>query len=255
MKKFTLSFDLGPNIKNGAGELSLSADGAITSVFNGETLLTLDIRDVSEASVIAGVGCGVICAKLKCGDETALCRFSMTSLKQAGEFVKLINFYTQTSEIYIPDAIEAVICPKCGRPLIEGMKVCLFCYDKMGVLKRTLSLMKPFVKTLIRAESLLLISSVLYLCIPLLNRILIDEHLTSMTGTADKIIMIAAAMLLARTLGEVIFIVSSRSFNRASIGFANHMRDKAYEKLQQLSKLFVEAHAGRHDQAHNGRHL
>jgi ATP-binding cassette subfamily B protein len=115
------------------------------------------------------------------------------------------------------------------------MKVCLFCYDKMGVLKRTLSLMKPFAKTLIRAESLLLISSVLYLCIPLFNRILIDEYLTTMTGKADKVIMIAVAMLLARVLGEIIFIISSRSFNRASIGFANHMRDKAYEKLQQLS--------------------
>jgi ATP-binding cassette subfamily B protein len=235
MKKFSLIFDLGPNMKSGAGELKLTADGAITAVFNGETLFSLNISEISEASVIAGVGCGVICAKLQGGEETALCRFSMTSLKQAGEFVKLINFYTQTSEIHIPDEAEAIICPKCGRSLIEGMKVCLFCYDKMGVLKRTLSLMKPFARTLIKAESLLLASSVLYLCIPVLNRILIDEHLITMTGTAYNVIMIAASMLLARTLGEVIFIISSRSFNRASIGFANHMRDVAYDKLQRLS--------------------
>ena len=42
-------------------------------------------------------------------------------------------------------------------------------------------------------------------------------------------------MLLARAIGELIFILSSRVFNKASIQYANHLRNVAYEKIQKLS--------------------
>ncbi|HML49471.1 MAG TPA: ABC transporter ATP-binding protein, partial [Clostridia bacterium] len=42
-------------------------------------------------------------------------------------------------------------------------------------------------------------------------------------------------MLLARTLGEIIFILSARVFNRGSILYANRLRDLAYAKVQKLS--------------------
>ncbi|NLB41937.1 MAG: ABC transporter ATP-binding protein [Clostridiales bacterium] len=119
--------------------------------------------------------------------------------------------------------------------MVEGMSVYLFCHNKMGVLKRALDLMRPFASKLIPAELFLALSSLMYLLVPLFSRILIDDYLKPMTGTFQQISLLAVAMFLARALGEVIFIISSRVFNAASIQYSNHLRNLAYEKIQKLS--------------------
>ena len=95
--------------------------------------------------------------------------------------------------------------------------------------------MRPFAGKIIPAELFMTVSSVLYLLVPLFSRIIIDEHLRPMKGTFQQLLLLAGAMFLARALGEVIFILSSRVFNEASIQYANHLRNLAYEKIQKLS--------------------
>jgi len=56
-----------------------------------------------------------------------------------------------------------------------------------------------------------------------------------MIGPVSAIALLAGGMFVARAIGEVIFITSSRLFNRAGILFSNHLRDLAYAKIQKLS--------------------
>ena len=217
------------------GCLSFDEAGQIISRIDGETLLSLSAAAISEAVVIAGVGCGLMLIKREDGSEQLLCRFTMSAMKAAGEFCKVVNYFAKTKECVIPEEKEKPLCEECGRPLVEGMSVCLFCYNKMSVIKRALQLMGPFAGKLVPAEIFMAISSILYLLVPLFSRILIDDYLRPMTGTFVQILLLAGAMFGARALGEVIFILSARVFNKASIGYVNHLRNLAFEKIQKLS--------------------
>ncbi|HEX3027447.1 MAG TPA: ABC transporter ATP-binding protein [Clostridia bacterium] len=235
LKTHTFKFDLNLQMKPADGILSFDETGQIKPCIGGKNLIGLSADDMEEATVIAGVGCGLIDARMKDGSERLLCRFTMSAVKAAGEFCKVVNYYIQTKQCAFPDKVENPVCEKCGRPFVEGMNVCLFCYNKMGVLKRALMLMRPFARKIIPAEIFLAISSILFLFVPLFNRLLIDNYLEPMTGTFQQILLLVSGMFAARALGEVIYILSSRVFNKASIEFSNYLRNLAYEKIQKLS--------------------
>ena len=235
LKTHVFEYDLNLNMQPADGTLSFDETGRLVSRIGDETLAELSADDISEAEVIAGVGCGLLYAKLNDKNDCLLCRFSMSAMKPAGEFCKIVNYYSQTKQYAVPDEKEKPLCEKCGRPLAEGMTVCLFCYNKMSVLKRALQLMRPFSKKILIAELFLTLSSIIYLLVPLISRFLIDDYLRPMKGTFAQIALLAGAMLLARTLGEIIFILSSRVFNKSSIKYANYLRNAAFEKIQKLS--------------------
>jgi ATP-binding cassette subfamily B protein len=234
---YTLHYDLDDDMRPCRGTLRFHRDGRVSALQNGGTLFDHSLEGAEEAIVLAGVGCGAISLRRKDGEELALCRFSMSALQSAGEFCKIVNYYIQTGEAVIPEKEEERTCEKCGRTLIEGLKVCLFCFSRTSVLRRALQLLRPFRKTILLAQIFTGVSSAIWLSVPLLNRWLIDGYLApeEPLGPWVHIIFIAAAMLLARCLSETIFIISSRAYNRASVGYANHLRVLAYDKLQRLS--------------------
>lgn len=235
MKSYSMEFDLSEAMLPAQGTLTVDAHGHVEARCDGHVTRAADAKMMEEVSVLAGVGCGLLMAKMKEGGDLVLCRFTMSALQPAGEFCKVLNYLIQTGEAVFHEEKPTPRCEKCGRPFIEGMTVCLFCYHKLGVLKRAWGLMKPFARQLLSAELLLTFSSILYLLVPLFNRFLIDNYLRPQLGTVGQIALLAGGMLLARALGEVIFILSSRIFNKASILFSNHLRDLAYARIQKLS--------------------
>ncbi len=233
--KHEFHYDLDLSMQPAKGTVSFDKNGQIISSIGEETLLSLSASDIAEMSVIGGVGCGLLFAKMNDDSEILVCRFTLSAMKSAGEFCKVTNFYIQTKQYVPPEEKVEHVCKKCGRPLVEGMSVCLFCYNKISVLKRAFDLLRPFAGKLMRAELFLATSSIIYLLVPLFSRILIDDYLRPMQGTSKQVFMLAGAMFLARALGELIFILSSRVFNEASIQYANHLRNLSYEKIQKLS--------------------
>ncbi len=228
-------FDLDYDMKPCQGQLEINQKKLLV-VLNGKPLheLTQELDDLKDISISAGIGCAFLLAKRKDETEIVLCRFTLSCIKAMGEFCKLVNFYAETGNMTDLEK-PVVVCEKCGRPLMEGVTVCLFCFSKVAVLKRAWQLMKPFSKQIIQAGLMLVLSSLLYITIPTISRFLIDNHLRPRTGTPLIIILFAAAMFGARALGELIFILNSRVFNKASLAYANHLRNLAYEKVQSFS--------------------
>ncbi len=235
MKVYTFAYDLGLDMKPGSGELRFDEQGSIALWWEGNQLDAFSAEGVKEAAVIAGVGCGQLFVTMADDTEKVLCRFTMSGLKDAGEFCKIVNYYVQTKIPLIPDEKEVHVCETCGRPLVEGMKICLFCYNKRGLLKRTGKLMKPHAKKMISSQLFMTLSSVLYLLVPLFNKILIDNYLQPLKGTLGDILALGLGMLMARVLGEVIFILSARVYNRSTVAFSNELRTMTYDKVQKLS--------------------
>ncbi|MDR0554933.1 MAG: ABC transporter ATP-binding protein/permease [Treponema sp.] len=233
MKTYAFEYDLSMDMNHAPGALSFDENGVI---HGGETPPEgLRASEIEEAGVVSGVGAGLLFVRLKGGAERILCRFSMSALKPAGEFCKLINYCAQTGRALIPEAKEQHVCPKCGRPFVEGMSVCIFCYDRVGLLRRAFGLLKPYLPRILRAESLLTLSSILYLLVPLFSRFLIDDYLRPLKGGLRDVLILTGGMLLARVTGEVVFILSSRRFHATAIQFANNLRNLAYDKVQRLS--------------------
>ncbi len=235
MKAYTFPYDLGLDMKPGKGELQFDDQGNIAVLWQGARTDSFSAENVKEAAVIAGVGCGLMFVTMTDDTDKVLCRFSMSGLKEAGEFCKVVNYFVQTKIAMIPDEKEVHYCQKCGRPLVEGMNVCLFCYNKRSLLKRAFGLLKPHAKKMLTSQLWLTVSSVLFVLAPLFSRFLIDDYLTPRTGTFANVLILGLGMLAARAMGEVIFILSARVYNKATIGFANDLRTKTYDKLQKLS--------------------
>lgn len=232
---YIFKYDLDKDMNPVKGEVKLSQDGRMELSEDGKDTGVHFIKETKEALVISGCGCGLILLKMEDASEILLCRFSMSAIGEAGEFCKIINYSVQNENFRIPTSREISSCPKCKRPFPEGMKVCLFCYDKLGVLKRTIKLMEPFKWKMLPSQLIMAISSVLFLLVPVFSRHLIDDYLRPMTGTAGQILFLAGAMLLARALGEAMFILSSRIYNKAGIEFVNHLRNITYAGIQKLS--------------------
>lgn len=235
MHEHTLEYDLDIDMLPAEGIIIFNDGGELISYIGEKRLLILSVNEVAEVIVVGDVGCGYLYARMKNEKEILLCRFTASIMKAAGEFSKIVNYYIKTKEYIAPGENKRSICSKCGRPFAEGMAICLFCYNKIGVLKRSIKLMAPFARKIIPSEIFMTLSSIMYLLIPLLSRILIDDYLRPMTGTFRNILFLSGAMFFARAIGEGIYILSSRVFNKASILYANHLRNLTFGKIQKLS--------------------
>ncbi|MCL2224155.1 MAG: ABC transporter ATP-binding protein/permease [Defluviitaleaceae bacterium] len=259
MNKFILEYDLNLQMNPAMGQLIFSADGTIRAEENGEEKFSFPAHDIKEAKVQPGIGCGLVFVKYDRGEgdlspcrgvgtesprpcstpDRVLCRFSMSGLKQAGEFCKIVNYYIQTGEAAFPEEAEKVICEKCGRPLPEEISVCVFCYNKFSVIKRALGFLKPYAKTVTLSQIFNALTLAAFLVPPIIMQQLIDRHLEPQGGipygTWAQILVFAGALLLSRIFGEGVTIIAARRFNRATISVMADMRAEVYEKLQSHS--------------------
>ena len=238
MKAYIFEFDLAMDRQPEMGTLSFFEDGTIRADNPNIPPFTINASQVEEALVKAGVGSGLLYIKIKEGTGTVdriLCRFTMSGLKRAGDFCKVVNYYIKTKTAIIPDDIEPRVCQKCGQLLMEEINVCIFCYDKLSVLSRAFSYLKRYRLVIAVAMVLLIFNNILFLGNPLINRFLIDDFLRPQVGTPAQIIWIALAMLFLRLAGELFFIISARMYNRAAIDYCNDLRVMAYDKLQSHS--------------------
>jgi len=91
LKSHEFSYDLDLTMQPANGILRFNETGTIESCIGDKAFLTLTADEVAEVLVIPGVGCGLICARLNDGSEVLLCRFTMSCMKEAGEFCKVVN--------------------------------------------------------------------------------------------------------------------------------------------------------------------
>ncbi|MCL1862263.1 MAG: ABC transporter ATP-binding protein/permease [Defluviitaleaceae bacterium] len=239
MNKFTFEYDLNLDMNPVTGVLIFTEDGMVIAEENGEVKFSFPAKEIAEAKVQAGVGCGLIYATYDSSAPKVLSRFSMSGLKQAGEFCKIVNFYIKEDVVAFPEEAEKIICEKCGRPMISEISVCIFCYSKFSVIKRALGFLKPYSKTIIASRVLDMFSLIAFLAPPIILQQLIDRHLQPYGGipfgTLGQIMVFAGVLLFSRVFCEAITIFAARLYNRTTISVFADMRAAAYAKLQSHS--------------------
>jgi ATP-binding cassette subfamily B protein len=249
MKQFTFEYDLQLGMNPVVGRLVFSEDGMIRSFDGEQEVLSLPAKGIKEVKVQAGVGCGLLFAEYDGQPSRILCRFSMSGLKMAGEFSKIVNFYNLTGRAEFPETVEKHVCEKCGRAMVQEIKVCVFCYNKFSVMKRALGFLKPYAKTITISQIANSLSLIAFLISPLFTQMLIDRHLAPEEGGPigpwQAVAWICFGMLMSRVIAEVVTIISARHYNKASVLVFNDMRSATYQKLQSHSmSLFAKRTPG-----------
>ena len=237
IKEYIFEYDLGLDMNPVMGKLIIDENGLIRAEEAGWVKFRLNASDMKETIVMPGVGCGLLYAEFE--DESTqdrvLCRFTMSGLKSAGEFCKIVDYYKATGTLFIPEVVEKHDCEKCGRPLVTDISVCVFCYNKFSVMKRALSFLKPYKWRVTISQILNAITLLGLLMSPLFARYLIDNHFEPQVGTWGQISLVAGAMFLTRAVAEVITIFAGRMFNKATFQVSNDLRAATYAKLQSHS--------------------
>lgn len=234
-----MKFDLDINGELCDGELKYT-DDMLLAYENKIIRYSVSISEIKHVKLTMNIGCAFLECK-KNGDDFIICRFSMSCLKEAGEFAKALEYAIQNStdmgfyESEITKVKESTECKKCGRKLVENTDTCFFCVDKLHIFRKAMKLLAEFRKPLLTSGLLLVLSNILYIVTPVINRILIDDYLRPKKGDAGDIAFWCGMIFALSATGHLIFIISSRISNRTSSGIANKLRCDLYKKVHQLS--------------------
>ncbi|NLA73679.1 MAG: ABC transporter ATP-binding protein [Clostridiales bacterium] len=250
MKTLFVKFDLGNDGALCDGTLTLENDNFIVSYESGGSF-SVPFNGVKEARQFTDIGCGRLELIYENtpddgSENVLLCRFSMSCVVQIGEFSKVVNYYIKSGELLEISDVERPVCPVCGRHLIEGIGVCLFCVKKGYVFSRAMSFFKKYLPFVIFSGVLMMLSNFLSAIMPLFNQKLLDNYIAPAPDAAayfdspvKGIAVLAALMGASFAAGRVLGIFSARISNRIGSKFSNDLRIMVYDKIQRQSLCSV----------------
>ncbi|MDR1464602.1 MAG: ABC transporter ATP-binding protein/permease [Oscillospiraceae bacterium] len=246
----TVAFDLNPAGELCRGELQWEG-GTLAARTGEEPFFTRALDDIAEARVHTDVGCGQLELLARAPDggtggpaeAISVCRFSLNCLEALGEFCKSLNHYLETGELVPPQTGQGTHCPKCGRSLPPGIRVCLFCVDTRAIWRRAFGMMKTIWPSLLLAGLCMTLFNLSKLAIPLANRWLLDHVLAPAEGIgtlpfgwspAAAILWMGGGMALCFAVGQVFLGLSGHLARRGSSLFSHTLRGTVYDKVQNL---------------------
>jgi hypothetical protein len=146
-------------------------------VYDSKVHAVYDFSLIKEFKINSYIGCGDLEITLKDGDMFRLCRFTQSCISPLSEFIKATNYYITTGE-YTNINLDKTICPKCGKRFIENSTICINCADKGSILKKFISLGKNHIPGFLLAGFMVLISNLIALIMPIINKELVDGYLS-----------------------------------------------------------------------------
>ncbi|MBQ6052554.1 MAG: ABC transporter ATP-binding protein [Clostridia bacterium] len=244
---YSVEYDIDSSDLLCSGRIVLTKDFSLVLFADGEHRqkeeFRCDFREIKELSISSHIGCASLEAEMKNGDSIRICRFTQSCLNQVSEFIKAANYYIETGELTEIN-IERTVCPKCGKHYIVNTQICPHCSNKVSIVGKFIALGKKYIPAFLFSGFLVLITNVINLIIPQINRVLVDEYLfpasSGETPWGDKnpvmmILVLILLMLLCYVAIRVINIIAARFRNATSANFVNSIRIQLYNKIQVLS--------------------
>lgn len=244
---YSVEYDIDSSDLLCSGRIILTKDHTLVLYADGKNLsreeFRCDFNEIKELSISSHIGCASLEAEMKNGDSIRICRFTQSCLNQVSEFIKAANYYIETGEL-TEIHIESTVCPKCGKHYIVNTKICPHCSNKVSIVRKFFALGKKYIPAFAFSGLLVLITNVINLIIPQINRVLVDEYLFPASegretwGDKNPVLMILVLvllMLLCYVAMRVINIIAARLRNSTSANFVNSIRIKLYNKIQVLS--------------------
>lgn len=130
------------------------------------------------------------------------------------------------------------VCPKCSRPLPKDSDICQACLNRGRTLLRLFEFTKPYKGRLIWGTLLIVTGVVISLLPPYLTQHLVDDVLTE--RKTDLFPWLIGALVLSQLALNVIQMARGRNVAYLSRNVAVDIRERLFQKLQQLSLSFYD---------------
>lgn len=201
-------------------------DGALDCKYN--------IRDFTEFTCRRQIGTSMAQGIKEDGDVICFCAFTQDLFLRYAQLLKILEHYIRTGELITDTGDDEPVCPKCGLPL-EGAAECVFCKSRASTLLRLIKRIGPYKKYFISALICTILSQMIWVCMPYMDRMLIDKYVTPKLDDVSGIAYLGiTVLLLLLTAGTFDFFNMKNSF-RVALNLGRDLRQEVFAKSQQLS--------------------
>ncbi|MBQ5973466.1 MAG: ATP-binding cassette domain-containing protein, partial [Oscillospiraceae bacterium] len=207
---------------------------AVRTYVNGALAREYVTADLAEMAIHLAVGAAELYGEEK-GRPVLIAYFSRRHSDRFAELARAIKIFNEYHVWTESTDENETVCPKCGRQLIKGTSVCPFCAPKGSVLGRILKHMKPYYGGMVLVFAGYVVSSLLGIAIPIVNRHLVDDYLRPQTGPLWQALGLVGLMFVAYISSTLISIASNRRSSKIGTNFANDLRTMSYSKIQAMS--------------------
>lgn len=202
--------------------------------FGGALTQEYDISDFTEFICLRRAGSSMAQGVTKDGETVCFCGFTQDMFLRYAELLKLLDHFVRTGEFIIETGGPEPSCPKCGMPL-EGAKECVYCVSKSRTMVRLLKRLAPYKKYFITAVICTALSEVIYVILPYLNRIIIDDYVTPKNADWSGLAVLTLAITGLVLLMKVFEYFNMKNSFKAALGLGKDLRQEVFDKSQRLS--------------------
>ena len=226
---------------------------------DGAVILQEETENIASLRLINGVGCVFVSYERKSDGEQVI--FGRADNRRQGmlaQSLKRINHYLRYHNIDFSNAksMGGGQCPRCGKPLPRGARVCPRCASKKQAIRRLLGLAKAEKARLAASVLFFFLGTAISLFIPQINRILVDGFISPVrewdTGTLfGKIaeylstapaagfwiafVSVILSMLVVNLLRRLVGIARGYFLTVAGNRLILRLREMVFSKIQHLS--------------------
>lgn len=236
-----------------SSEFDLSCDGKYTNgyvavsknklcvVENNEVTLVENLHRFTKFHCCEFTGSGILEAFSENGRQLIV-RFSMKYIEEFNAITDILNdiLSGNIKDDYSDFPEHDKICPKCGKPYIGHTKVCRHCANSFSLLKRLISLAKPYKKLYLILIVLFWISGVVTTLSPVLSKHLINNVFTTKSKSYTSLLFLIGMMLLCTVITWLVHIAKDITSAKASNYLVLDLRNFIYKKLQNMPLGYIE---------------
>ena len=202
------------------------ADGKIEEQYKISDFLEFTCRRQIGSSMAQGIK--------ENGDAVCFCAFTQDMFARFGEVMKLLEHYVRTGELITETDEDEPVCPSCGLPL-EGGSECVYCKGKGSTILRLLKRIGPYKKYFITAVICTIASELVWVFMPYIDRLIIDNYVTPKLIDWSGFISIVIAIVSLLLVGGVMELLNMRNSFKTALNIGRDLRQEVFEQSQQLS--------------------
>lgn len=209
---------------------------------DGEIKEKYKISDFNEFECERLIGCSMLVGKKLCEgkngesyyDTTAICAFTQTHFLRYAELAKILEFYNKNGKLITATGEEEPSCLKCGLPL-DGAAECPFCTKKSSVLLKLIKRAGPYKKYFIIAVACTIITELLWLINPYLEKVLVDKYITPKYEAWGSFLVVCIGIVGVNIIAWILEYFNFKTSFRVALSVGRDLRSDVFTKAQHLS--------------------
>ena len=231
---FALPFNLYGKAQKVDGHLCVTRSEILVYI-DGELKDRYDFNDYEEYACEQLVGCSMMVGRIDDRNQRCICAFTNENFIAFAEVCKIINHYITTGLLVEQSDIDEPKCPKCGLPL-DGYSECPYCASKIKTFSKLFGRLKPYKGVFSIAIFCTVLSELLNVVSPYINRILIDDYVQPQnTSHWLGFAALCGAMLLVVVINTFLDWANMKASRYVSLNLGQDLRQDVFNKTLDLS--------------------